>query len=331
MVFQFNFGGDDIPNEGGQDGAPVVDNGAASFLESDTPIVGSPANDPKKYDLASILPRTKISYTRDTNEPGALPRRDLFDVKYQLMAQDKELTETDHILLGDTNEDIRPSLYEGGVKVWECSFDMIHVLEQQKQKYVDSKRPLAVLEMGCGAAIPCAYLLRNAVRERSTDMRFCLSDFNLSVLTLVTGPNLLLAWLDGRNRLEADVGEVVITDQLVQEFQYDLDQQSIAVEFISGAWSSQFVKLAGPSQFDLVLASETVYSPDTISIFTDSLIHSLQPTGVGLVGAKKVYFGVGGGIPEFVSALNQRRIAHDTVFDDTQGVGRAVLSVTRNN
>ena len=38
-------------------------------------------------------------------------------------------TELD-ILLGDTSEDLRKNIYEGGLKSWECSYDLVDLLSE---------------------------------------------------------------------------------------------------------------------------------------------------------------------------------------------------------
>lgn len=54
-----------------------------------------------------------------------LPRRELFDIKMQLMAED-EGASSERVNLDDS--DIRTNVYEGGYKSWECSFDLAKLL-----------------------------------------------------------------------------------------------------------------------------------------------------------------------------------------------------------
>ena len=83
----------------------------------------------------------------------------------------------------------------------------------------------------------------------------------------------------------------------------------------------------------LILASETIYSPSTLPDFVGTLIGllSLGATGSSraLVAAKKVYFGVGGGVAEFEREVQERGAAVRTVWDSGEegGVGRVVLEV----
>ena len=55
-----------------------------------------------------------------------LRRRELFDVKLQLMAEDD--AETTERVSGLDDTDIRTNVYEGGFKTWECSLDLAKLL-----------------------------------------------------------------------------------------------------------------------------------------------------------------------------------------------------------
>ena len=56
-----------------------------------------------------------------------LPKRELFDVRVQLMAEDEE-TSSQSKIGGLDESDIRTNIYEGGFKSWECSFDLAKLL-----------------------------------------------------------------------------------------------------------------------------------------------------------------------------------------------------------
>ncbi len=72
-----------------------------------------------------------------------LARRDLYDVRYQLIAQEGEGNTGVHLEKSnnadgpdkaelsfvDNPSDLAPGLYEGGLKTWECSLDLVDVLE----------------------------------------------------------------------------------------------------------------------------------------------------------------------------------------------------------
>lgn len=63
---------------------------------------------------------------RQDQEAISLPRRELFDIRAQLMAEDMSIEGP--LLMGLTTDDIMPCIYEGGFKTWECSVDLARFL-----------------------------------------------------------------------------------------------------------------------------------------------------------------------------------------------------------
>ena len=69
-----------------------------------------------------------------------LPRRDLFDARYQLIAEEDPVDASSE---GQQNKsalnfieapsDLVKGVYEGGLKTWECSADLVEYLEGLKQ------------------------------------------------------------------------------------------------------------------------------------------------------------------------------------------------------
>lgn len=195
--------------------------------------------------------------------------------------------------------------------------------------------------------------------HRNRRTHFTFADYNTSVLRLVTLPNLLLTWnhvtssqnapatsdppedhQDSSSQHQED--ELEITPELVESFEHDLRQRGITIDFISGAWSPAFVDLVFSSTGEgthrtLVLASETIYSPLSLGAFSETLVALLRrsstkrSTSRALVAAKKVYFGVGGGVDEFLAVLKD--ISRDGLdvrqISDVKkgGVGRLILDI----
>ncbi len=173
-------------------------------------------------------------------------------------------------------------------------------------------------------------------------VRFTLADYNYDVLRLVTIPNLLLSWAFQKTIAKSDWnhdGDLDITPELLELFLSDLQQKNITIEAISGAWGKGFVELLsgkdGPRRM-LVLASETIYSPASLGVFTETLLELLKgderAEGTALVAAKRVYFGVGGGVDDFCRGLQQMGgEAHEVpsvAEDGGGGVSRVVLEVS---
>jgi protein-histidine N-methyltransferase len=179
-------------------------------------------------------------------------------------------------------------------------------------------------------------------------IHFTLADYNAPVLRLVTLPNILLLWslLNGTTEEEAE-NDLEITPEIIEEFKLSLSKRGISLDFISGSWSPDFVDTVfesglqdgSRSRRTLVLASETIYSPSSLRSFSETLV-SLLRRGAGadsgssaraFVAAKRVYFGVGGGVDEFLSTLKD--VDGDAVKvngkQDVEdgGVGRVILDV----
>ena len=53
-------------------------------------------------------------------------RRDLFDARFQLLAQGRDEQAT----LVDAPADLVPGVYEGGLKTWECALDLAAYLDR---------------------------------------------------------------------------------------------------------------------------------------------------------------------------------------------------------
>jgi protein-histidine N-methyltransferase len=181
-------------------------------------------------------------------------------------------------------------------------------------------------KLGCGTAIPSLVLFHYAITEGLT-IYFTLTDYNASVLRLVTVPNLLLTWASTLPATEApfsaespntlagpeDNADLDITPELCDAFATALSSQGITLNLISGSWSpaEPFLSLipTAPEMNILVLASETIYSPAALSTFADALTGILKQVrmGKGMVAAKKVYFGVGGSVDAFKIECRERK------------------------
>lgn len=212
-------------------------------------------------------------------------------------------------------------------------------------------------KLGAGTAIPSLALFAQLLTQSGKSSRrthFTFADYNAVVLRLVTLPNLLLTWNylvnlqqsqnQGEEEEEEEEEELDITPELLETFQQDLAKRGITVDFISGAWSPVFVDLAFSSAASetvnetLILASETIYSPSSLGAFSETLLSLLRRSAAtersksrALVAAKKVYFGVGGGVDEFLAVL--RDIGNGEVEVEqaadvkSEGVGRVVLEI----
>jgi protein-histidine N-methyltransferase len=79
--------------------------------------------------LASLpdhLCYSTIQIESPTGKTIDIPRRDLSDIRVQLMAEDEAAN--DETLKDLHKSDIRTGVYEGGFKTWECSVDLASIL-----------------------------------------------------------------------------------------------------------------------------------------------------------------------------------------------------------
>ena len=231
-------------------------------------------------------------------------------------------------------------------------------------------RVTRVIELGAGSATPSLVLLRDVVRRRRKKTKggkgtvgngkeqglgkesFTLCDYNEDVLRLCTAVNVFLSIALELDRDEQqDQAETVdeqeeadmeVDEELVKKTLQELEEMNIEIDFISGAWGERFVELLDLSDQDpgsksslVVLASETIYSPESLGVFSQTVLEILGRSGkddqqwkLALIAAKKVYFGVGGGVQEFEQELQKRGGRMKTALDINEaGVGRVVLGV----
>lgn len=192
--------------------------------------------------------------------------------------------------------------------------------------------------------------------------------------------------------------DIEITPDLLEQFTSDLMHRDITVDAISGPWGQGFIDLLSspgppmqnnqdPGPFNtatlsksnepaatgdvtsnykerIILASETIYAPSTLSSFIQVLDATLQghyspPSGyinsgngstppdtasqelqrqekeglmaTALIAAKKLYFGVGGNVDDFVRIMEQELGYAVVPVKEVggEGVKRTILQITK--
>ncbi|XP_050310575.1 histidine protein methyltransferase 1 homolog isoform X2 [Anthonomus grandis grandis] len=189
----------------------------------------------------------------------------------------------------EQHSDLQNGVYEGGLKVWECTFDLINHLTELK---LDLKGK-NVLDLGCGAGLLGILSLHVGA------LRCTFQDYNLEVLKYVTVPNLKL---NGEELLDRS-------------------------EFYSGDWESFFNQLT--QKFDLILTSETIYNIDCYEKLHSTFEKLLKPDGAIYLAAKSYYFGVGGGIALFEDFLSRKNtFKAQRSWSCSEGLKREILEIT---
>lgn len=156
---------------------------------------------------------------------------------------------------------------------------------------------------------------------------------------------------------ELSNGDFELTPSLLSNFKTSLQSTNLTLNFLSGPWSPALANLILPSSpfsspspsFSvgqkslLILASETIYSPTSTAAFVDLVTTLLKRRGGGggsggnmgkaVLGAKKMYFGVGGSVDGLKEMCRDRGAVACEVENsgvkgmEGDGVGRALVEI----
>ena len=233
------------------------------------------------------------------------------------------------------DSDLVCGVYEGGMKVWECSVDMCRYFQENSVIISGS-----VLELGCGHGLPGCWVLMKARSRGDEETIVTFSDFNEFVLHDATIPNVILNAATDAS-LEQNVSW--LSKHVVLGFgdwKNMSEQLTTRISMESTLHPPSLPNsLPRDGKFDIILAAETTYSPeaarDTAAIISKHLRHN---TGVAYIATKRYYFGVGGGSDCFREHLTKFSDPKNTttfevktlaVFDDGAGNIRELLSVVQ--
>ncbi|XP_072949097.1 histidine protein methyltransferase 1 homolog [Epargyreus clarus] len=198
--------------------------------------------------------------------------------------------------LVDEHCDLVTGKYEGGLKIWECTYDLIEYLtENEESKDWEKKN---ILDLGCGAGILGIYAFLNG-------SLVTFQDYNKEVIEKITIPNVLLN-IEDEDR-ENDISKCT---------------------FYCGDWASFDKKLSENVQYDIILTSETIYNVQNYDKLINLIINRLSKSGVAYVAAKTYYFGVGGGTRQFEADVNKTGVLKsEVVWKSAGGIQREILKI----
>ncbi|UKZ78056.1 hypothetical protein TrVFT333_005790 [Trichoderma virens FT-333] len=309
MSFSFGFSGDDIEHDVDESLTQIpaiTSQTQAPASYSAFPVAGKPQIPATRHALSDFLSQlpSKLAYDLldiDVADDGAsetrlrLPRRELWDVRVQLMAEDDEVVDgEDRVDDGGLGKhDVKTGIYEGGFKSWESSIDLVKVL---------------------------------AARDELTAAQ------QASSLRVIEDPVLQDAF--------SIEGELELSPSIVQAFEQFLSSSGIDLSFISGAWSPEFISCLYdlpafstglPAPTTLMVGAETIYSPFALQAFTQTIFTILEQergsgaTAAAYVAAKRLYFGVGGSLDDFIEAARSKGATVSELREESEGVRRGVV------
>lgn len=131
-------------------------------------------------------------------------------------------------------------------------------------------------------------------------------------------------------------GELPITPSLKSAFTASIAKLGISLAFFSGSWESLTTYFeSGATKHDIVLTSETIYRTEALPALTQLLRQACtESQPLCLVAAKVLYFGVGGGVSEFLTTLQSKAMVEqgcsgkaEVVWERKVGVGRKIMRI----
>ncbi|KAG8452265.1 hypothetical protein GDO86_004172 [Hymenochirus boettgeri] len=211
-----------------------------------------------------------------------------------------------------SNSDLISGVYEGGMKIWECTFDLIKYFEDKNVNFEGK----SVLDLGCGAGL----LGILALKRKAKEVHF--QDYNSTVIQEITVPNTIV-------NCDGDTDEPDNKRPKIAETEAGLLSKC---KFFSGEWS-QFNKLmqnkTPAMKYDIILTSETIYNPAYYDALHDLFQNLLAKNGIVYLASKSHYFGVGGGIHLFESFIAERKVFYaKTLQAIEEGLQRMLISLS---
>ncbi|KAJ8981630.1 hypothetical protein NQ317_000858, partial [Molorchus minor] len=226
-----------------------------------------------------------------------------FDSKDILkILQDKQsLSETASLKAEQSHSDLLPTVYEGGLKIWECTFDLLNYLKNINLDLGNKD----VLDLGCGSGIIGIYgLINNS---------FCyFQDY------YTTYPNVLLNTQTKLDHCKFYAGDWQSFSELLEtdnkgKFDFIFTSETIYN-------TDNYAKLHNVFE-KLLKISGTMY-PFSMFNFACTISRHIY------LAAKSFYFGVGGGISLFQDFLEKKKVfKYSSCWKCDNGITRQILRI----
>ncbi|NXO22263.1 MET18 methyltransferase, partial [Cisticola juncidis] len=222
-----------------------------------------------------------------------------------------------------SHSDLIPGVYEGGLKIWECTFDLMDYFSEAGIEFTNK----TVLDLGCGAGLlGIAALQGDAARVH-------FQDYNSTVIDEITLPNVVANCTGEGRRMGRgkDTKASQPPSKRPRKAQGSPDVLS-RCRFFSGEWSQVSQLLLNSNQpcskYDVILTSETIYNPDYYGALHDTLAQLLDRNGRVYLASKVHYFGVGGGVYLFEKFIEEKNVFRSSIVKTIdQGLQRCIMEI----
>lgn len=268
------------------------------------------------------------------------PLHFLNETVFEKTAAEREDEEKILSRTAEQRSDLISGIYEGGLKVWECTYDLLKLIEKDGETFGGK----AVLDLGCGAGLLGILALKRGAKQ----VHF--QDYNSTVIEQLTVSNVIVNCQeddvdsDDNEEGKGKGGGKIKTKQEVKVDGPPLKKRAVGLSeqpliarcrFFSGDWSTflAFVsKEDPPPKYDIILTSETIYNTAHYPVLHETLHKLLAPDGLVYLATKSHYFGVGGGLHLFQTFVGERGIfSVDHRWDGEEGLQRHVVVLRFKN
>ncbi|XP_074008554.1 histidine protein methyltransferase 1 homolog [Numenius arquata] len=222
-----------------------------------------------------------------------------------------------------SHSDLIPGVYEGGLKIWECTFDLIDYFSEAEIQFTNK----TVLDLGCGAGL----LGIVALKGKAGKVHF--QDYNSTVIDEITLPNAVANCIGDSSQMGSGGSGKTHEPPSKRSKKAECSPDALTkCRFFSGEWSEVSQLLVSSkkpfSKYDIILTSETIYNPDYYAALHDTLAQLLDKNGRVYLASKAHYFGVGGGIYLFEKFVEERNVFRTSIVKIIdKGLQRCIMEM----
>ncbi|XP_057704534.1 histidine protein methyltransferase 1 homolog [Corythoichthys intestinalis] len=240
-----------------------------------------------------------------------------------------EREDTENVLsrTAEQRSDLISGVYEGGLKVWECTYDLLEVIEREGETFGGK----GILDLGCGAGLLGILSLKRGANK----VHF--QDYNSTVIEQLTMSNVIINCQDddGEDDEQGKGKGIRKTDKendkCKTKAKHDRKDLLPRCRFFSGDWRTFLTLVSSqdpPLKYDIIMTSETIYNTAYYLALHNTFHKLLAPQGRVYLATKSHYFGVGGGLhlfETFVAEQGVFKVNH--LWDSENGLQRHVVTL----